>query len=282
MLGKYEKRFFDRGEKVWLGRYRSLVNVLHWHMECEIIRVVEGSVRLRIGSTCFEGSAGDCFFCPGQTLHYIISAPNAQVDVVILHESITKEIIRCYTLASPKLPEGMDAAQCFADIRQLLQSKGPFYREAAENRAAGLVIDIFRSCPHTKQHDSTDSHRQLISQINEQFAYITFEDAVRSSGYTPSHFSKLFRRLSGVTFSRYLNTLKVEHAIDLMRADPRLPMARVCLQCGFSTVRNFNRVFKEITGFSPRALPAGFVMDTGVPVSGSSTFDPTDKTSVLL
>lgn len=282
MLGNYERRFFDRGEKVWLGHYKSLVNALHWHTECEIIRVVEGSVQLRIGDAFFDAQAGDCFFCPGEVLHYIISAPNAQVDVVILHESIAKQITRRYVLADPKLPDSIDAAGCFADIRQLLHSKGIFYREAAENRAAGLIIDIFRSCPHTKQPVSTDTHRQLISRINDQFAYITFEEAVRSSGYTASHFSKLFKQLSGMTFSRYLNTLKVEHAIALMRSDPRLPMTQICLQCGFSTVRNFNRVFKEITGYAPRTLPPDFVTDTGVPVSGSSTFDPTDKASVLL
>jgi AraC-like DNA-binding protein len=51
--------------------------------------------------------------------------------------------------------------------------------------------------------------------------------------------------------------------------------------CGFSTVRNFNRVFKLVTGYTPRTLPKEFIVDRGLRMSGQG-FDPTDEQSVLI
>ena len=85
-----------------------------------------------------------------------------------------------------------------------------------------------------------------------------------------------------MTFSEYLNIIKVENAILLMRKDDHATMTSISLKCGFSTVRNYNRVFKEVTGYSPRALPKDFTMDTDLRISQNLDFDPTQKSSILI
>ena len=37
MLAKFERRAFTEGCKVWLGKYRSLHNIPHWHYEHELV-----------------------------------------------------------------------------------------------------------------------------------------------------------------------------------------------------------------------------------------------------
>ena len=61
-----------------------------------------------------------------------------------------------------------------------------------------------------------------------------------------------------------------------------MTMTNVSLKCGFATVRNFNRVFKQITGYSPRALPEDYVIDTGLRIARDEDFDPTDENSMLI
>ena len=56
MLGKFEKRYFQNEEKVWLGKYRNLTNILHWHPECELIRIVKGEAKI---SYCHSPGKGD-------------------------------------------------------------------------------------------------------------------------------------------------------------------------------------------------------------------------------
>ena len=101
MLAIYERRQFSAGEKIWFGRYKNLTNVLHWHFESEIIRVVTGKAKIKIGDFRFDAVKDDCFFCPDEELHYIISEPNSQVDIAILSKDIATDITDKYVLTSP-------------------------------------------------------------------------------------------------------------------------------------------------------------------------------------
>ena len=242
MLGNYEKRRFAEGEKIWLGRYRDLKNLLHWHFECELIRIVSGTARIIIGAQHFSACAGDCFFCPDTELHSITGAPGSLIEIIIFDRSVVKDITDLHTPASPRLPDCFAAAQALEQLRRELEQKAPFYREYAENRLRGLILDIFRSCPIEKRESKPPFYAKLIGKINEEFSFITFRDAAAYSGYSPAHFSKLFKALCGMNFSEYLNIIKVENAVALLRSEPGIAMTAVCLRCGFSTVRNFNRV----------------------------------------
>lgn len=281
MLAIYERRQFSAGEKIWLGRYKNLTNVLHWHFESEIIRVVTGKAKIKIGDFCFDAVKDDCFFCPDEELHYIISEPNSQVDIAILSKDIATDITDKYVLTSPKLPGDIPVKQVFNQIEATLSPKGPFYRESIENDARGLIIDIFSHCQIAERKEKASLRKTLITKINADFAFITFEEAVRYSGYSASHFSKTFKKLTGMSFSEYLNIIKVENAIMMLR-NKNASITSISRNCGFATIRNFNRVFKKITGYSPKSLPRDFIMDTGLRISTAEHFDPTDESSILI
>ena len=51
---------------------------------------------------------------------------------------------------------------------------------------------------------------------------------------------------------------------------------------GFETIRNFNRVFRQITGYSPRELPDGYVLNLRSNSGNATNFDPTIRTSELM
>ena len=61
MLGNFEKRRFEDGKKVWIGRYKNLINLLHWHFESEIITVKKGNAKIKIGDMLFNANQGDSF-----------------------------------------------------------------------------------------------------------------------------------------------------------------------------------------------------------------------------
>ncbi len=97
-----------------------------------------------------------------------------------------------------------------------------------------------------------------------------------------AYFSRFFKRMAGMNFSHYLNVIRVDHAIDLLKNEPGITMVDVMSQCGFNTLRNFNRVFKEITGMAPSQVPDGFVLDVRSLATEETSFDPTLDSSVSL
>ena len=279
MLGNFEKRRFEDGKKVWIGRYKNLINLLHWHFESEIITVKKGNAKIKIGDMLFNAKEGDSFFCVGEKLHYIMSDDDAETDIMIFDESICKDITDLYSLTSPKINANFNTQGLFQEIRDLENKKSEFFREAIENRTRGFVIDLFSRSPHEIRDNKSRFYKNLIWKINEEFAYITFSDAVKYSGYSPSHFSKLFKELSGMSFTEYLNTIKVEHAAEMLKSGQNHTATAISLKCGFATVRNFNKVFKEITGYSPKNLPKDFRLE--YTAKEGEFFDPTDKRSIL-
>ena len=59
-------------------------------------------------------------------------------------------------------------------------------------------------------------------------------------------------------------------------------MTELMGSCGFNTLRNFNRVFKDITGYAPTALPDGFVLNYRSLATEDNSFDPTLAVSEVL
>lgn len=87
-------------------------------------------------------------------------------------------------------------------------------------------------------------------------------------GYEVCYFSKLFKRLLGVSYMQYRNRIRSEIAIIFLRSTDKT-VTEVAGCCGFSTVRNFNRVFRSVTGATPsqvRSMSEEVLADTvGIP-----------------
>lgn len=69
-------------------------------------------------------------------------------------------------------------------------------------------------------------------------------------GYSPDHFSRLFRQTFRASPYQYLLSRRVERAKTMLR-DPSVPIAAVAVSCGFTSQSHLNAVFKRLTGVTP-------------------------------
>jgi AraC-like DNA-binding protein len=282
VLGKYEKRHFHNEEKVWVGTYRNLTNILHWHMECELIRIAKGSAQIKIGNSLFSAVEGDCLFCSAEEPHYIIASADTVIEIMIFHKELLGSITDNYKPKSPLLSNPAAMMAGFVDIRRIISQKPRFYRATLQNCAEKILLSVFHQNEICPRQSKKLADKRIIDKIHRDFATVTFAEMVTFSGYGASHFSKLFKRITGMTFSDYLNYVKVEHAISLLQNEPGLTIADISLRCGFATIRNFNRVFKQITGFTPSSLPSNFITNLNIGAFGEDGFNPTSGASILL
>jgi AraC-like DNA-binding protein len=88
---------------------------------------------------------------------------------------------------------------------------------------------------------------------------LTVADLARAAGLSPAYFSRLFRDAFGVTPHGYLLTRRLERAAALLRSTDH-PVARICVEVGFSSLGSFTTSFTRMFGMSPvayrRAHPA--------------------------
>ena len=71
------------------------------------------------------------------------------------------------------------------------------------------------------------------------------------NSYSPSYFSRLFSKVFGMPFSRYLTEYRIERAKRLLMQDSLL-LSDVAAKTGFRSASYFCAVFKSETGMSPR------------------------------
>lgn len=111
---------------------------------------------------------------------------------------------------------------------------------------------------------STDFDPRPSSRITEAISYLHlhFKEGVTLSAlaerlhYDPTHLSLLFRKETGVTFSSYVNTLRLSYAKELLISTD-LKVFEVGIRSGFSSLSNFLRAFKLEFGKTPQSFRQG-------------------------
>jgi AraC-like DNA-binding protein len=162
--------------------------------------------------------------------------------------------------AEPLLETGTLEARSFDVLRSALQ------RAIAGSRSVHALCAAYRTAvtdlaaavqrPVVARRD-----RRLRTAIDYIGAHYTeplsLASVAKVAGFAPGHFSKLFSRSQGISFDRYVRTLRLGRARHLL-ANTELEAARVARLSGYRSPQYFSRAFKQAFGVTPveyRARP---------------------------
>ena len=90
--------------------------------------------------------------------------------------------------------------------------------------------------------------RYIAAHFHEEVRLETLAELV---GMTPVAFSRFFRQRTGHRLSDYIIEQRIGAAARLL-VDSVQPISEICYDCGFNTLSNFNRLFKQRKGCSPK------------------------------
>ena len=90
----------------------------------------------------------------------------------------------------------------------------------------------------------------IFKHVNQNFKEnISLDKIADKVSLTVPAFCRYFKKVTGKTFTKFVNEYRVVHATKLL-SESQLSITDVCYDCGFNNFSHFNKVFKEFTGKS--------------------------------
>ena len=171
--------------------------------------------------------------------------------------------------------DGADVFRCFNEniqvitldftkqslIESLLFSMLEEYNKKEEGYEAFLktaliqLLLVLGRTPKTAPESSLKAIHKTVSAavnyINEHYAEdITLSEICRKFFVSQSHFSRTFKRVTGIPFIKYLNGVRIKAAQQILKEE-NISISRVAERVGYSGTTHFGRIFKDISGISP-------------------------------
>jgi AraC family transcriptional regulator len=94
--------------------------------------------------------------------------------------------------------------------------------------------------------------QQVMAYIDSYLAQnLTLEEIAKTVGMSQFHFARMFKQSIGVTPYQYVIQKRVERVKHLLKFSP-LPIADICLQCGFNSQSHCYFHFQRLVGVTPK------------------------------
>ena len=148
---------------------------------------------------------------------------------------------------------------------ELHQGEDGMGRLYVESLANALTINLLRDYSGTKanilNYERGLNNRALLTvtdYINDCLAQqIKLKDLAEFLGMSQFHFSRLFKRSTGLSPHQYVMQKRIELAQQLLKKD--ISIADIALSCGFNSQSHLGKYFRKMTGTTPSAYRKKYV-----------------------
>lgn len=100
-------------------------------------------------------------------------------------------------------------------------------------------------------HGSEAVNRAMNIIRSQSGKRLSLEDVATEAGVSRQHLARLWKKHIGVPLHSCLREIRLNRAKAMLEADNR-KIIDVAMECGFGSISQFNRVFRCMTGVSPR------------------------------
>ena len=108
------------------------------------------------------------------------------------------------------------------------------------------------------QHEA-DRMNLVYDYVFENFRQrILLEDLAALLHMTPTSFSRYFTMKNNRPFSKFVSEIRIKHACKLL-TETEDSVEQICYECGFNTLSNFNKQFKEVMQQKPMQYKKEFL-----------------------
>lgn len=174
---------------------------------------------------------------------------NTSGDFPVIKER-AKELVILFSRAS--IEGGADIQQIFGQNRNIMSEIDRF--DSLDQLSTFLTSIFYRFVSYVfdfSNIEHTDIMHKAVNFVRENYACkLTLDDVAEHVYLSRSYLSKLFKEELGVSFTDFVNNIRVEKSKALLQ-NHSLALAEIADLVGFSDQSYFTKVFSKSVGMSP-------------------------------
>ncbi len=244
----------------------------HWHNEAEFIYIESGHLTITVWSQTHHAHAGDLIILMPQVIHSLEEYDNQTAEYynIVFDFSILGNDTRYEKYLVPFLTHEKKIDFYNKKGSKLNESLKPLILSLIENRRSSYTTheylvksNLFMIMHILTQHSYNSNENDIALQMtydklklvlyhiqNSYSNNISIKNAATLCGFSESHFMKLFKDLTGMSFTAYLVNYRLELSAKQLK-ETNLSIIDISTNCGFNNHSYFTRAFKKKYGISP-------------------------------
>ena len=112
----------------------------------------------------------------------------------------------------------------------------------------------------TRQSDLSERTEQKDDRIEAMLRYIaenctkdlSLDTVAEKCNVSPAYFCRLFRKITGKSFTAYLTEKRIQYAVELFVTHPEIKSSEAARLCGYASYNIFLHNFRKVFGISPK------------------------------
>lgn len=274
----YENRLYPSDIPLMIARLDNLAFLAHWHWEVELLYVSAGSIRVGVNKECRLLFPGELAICGSGDIHYYDGKGLQSRTILVLFRPALIGYLNGWPekgrFVSPfidnRLWREINGGWMIRErIKELL---GALEREnAGQARCYDLFVKSFlielcaialrhfpaaaaEARPGQERPRNLQTMQEALQFLDQHYMEdLTLDQVARHLNLSSCHFSRLFNQISGMNFKAFLNSIRIGKAEQQIQNSSR-PLIDIAYECGFNSVRTFNRAFQTLKGYPPSKL----------------------------
>lgn len=280
----YEKYDFDHVSAFNMSTgYKERSYQMHWHSYGEILLVGPGKTNIyRVGRNTYELVPDDFVLVWPMEMHAIVDADRKEALVIQFSNAFINSLFDLRRIMHMYRSLHIICVNAHPELAAELKTitsrmKEIFFSESSDReiRCCMLLMEFMLTlyeyrkelAPEANEEDRYGYADDVLRRVMTVTEYIknnlTAEDLsqqtmARMAGISRDYFSRIFKNVTGMNYSKWLNMIRLEKASELLAQEGRT-LTEVAMLSGFQSIPSFNRVFREEKGMAPGEYRALFV-----------------------
>ena len=228
----------------------------------DLTYIYDGEAQYTINGKTYTVSKGDLLCIPKNSLRCAVTHSNHPMKCYPVNFQLYDFDKNEMTLPFPLVSHIgiMDSLLYhYHELNTLWIEKKPGYILASRAIFTSILYLLLSILYYKNDRISVDFRiKKALSYISEHYIdKITVDDLSTLVDLNPVYFGTLFKENMGCSVKKYINTLKINHAENLLLSG-EVTVSEAAFKCGFDDIFYFSKLFKSIKGYPPSQVPHYF------------------------